>query len=98
MSTVYSTWRQKNMRINMNTVDLGINAVTNAATANVADGAEGATSKAFDRTLEITRQTATPEDIEAAKIGESELSRTDPLGQLVKAAFNLPPPPAPWTV
>jgi len=38
---------------------------------------------------------ASPEDISAAAIPESELSRDDDLGKLVSAAFNLPPPPMP---
>lgn len=43
----------------------------------------------------ITKAAASPEDVEAATIPESALSRDDDLGKLVSAAFNLPPPPMP---
>ena len=43
----------------------------------------------------ITSSAAAPEDVEAAAIPESALSRDDDLGRLVSAAFNLPPPPMP---
>lgn len=43
----------------------------------------------------ITNAAASPEDVEAATIPESALSRDDDLGKLVSAAFNLPPPPMP---
>ena len=45
--------------------------------------------------LTITEAVASPEDVEAATIPESALSRDDDLGKLVSAAFNLPPPPMP---
>ena len=45
--------------------------------------------------LTITRGIASTEDIEAAKIPESELIRDDALGKLVTQAFNLPPPAMP---
>ena len=45
--------------------------------------------------LTITRSAASPEDISAAAIPESALTRTDALGQLVASAFDLPPPPMP---
>lgn len=44
----------------------------------------------------ITQGTATPEDIAAAAISDAALRRDDPLGNLIKSAFNLPPPPPPW--
>jgi len=43
----------------------------------------------------ITEAVASPEDVEAAAIPESALSRDDDLGKLVTTAFNLPPPPMP---
>ena len=45
--------------------------------------------------LTITQTAASPEDISAAAIPESALTRTDALGQLVASAFDLPPPPMP---
>jgi len=45
--------------------------------------------------LTITEAAASPEDVEAAVIPESALSRDDDLGKLMDKAFNLPPPPMP---
>ena len=45
--------------------------------------------------LTITEAVALPEDVEAAAIPESALSRDDDLGKLMNKAFNLPPPPMP---
>ena len=45
--------------------------------------------------LTITEAMASPEDVEAAAIPESVLSRDDDLGKLMDKAFNLPPPPMP---
>ena len=45
--------------------------------------------------LTITEAMASPEDVEAAAIPESALSRDDDLGKLMDKAFNLPPPPMP---
>ena len=43
----------------------------------------------------VTRAAVSAEDIEAAKIPETALSRNDDLGSLAIQAFNLPPPPMP---
>jgi hypothetical protein len=45
--------------------------------------------------LTITQAPASLEDIAAATIPESALSRDDDLGRLVSSAFNLPAPPMP---
>lgn len=45
--------------------------------------------------LTITHGAATPEEIAAAEIPDSALTRDDSLGKLVGQAFNLPPPPMP---
>ena len=45
--------------------------------------------------LTITEAVASREDVEAAAIPESALSRDDDLGKLMNKAFNLPPPPMP---
>ncbi len=45
--------------------------------------------------LTIPEAMASPEDVEAAAIPESALSRDDDLGKLMDKAFNLPPPPMP---
>lgn len=45
--------------------------------------------------LTISQAPAAPEDIAAATIPDSALTRDDPLGRLVSSAFTLPPPPMP---
>ena len=65
-----------------------------------ADGATGAgeAGRQDIRTpanLTIQTATASPEDIAAAEIPDSALTRDDSLGKLVLSAFNLPPPPMP---
>ena len=45
--------------------------------------------------LTVTQAPAAPEDIAAAEIPESALSRDDDLGRLVSSAFALPAPPMP---
>lgn len=45
--------------------------------------------------VSVTKTAAAPEDAAAAAISESSLTRDDPLGRLVSAAFNLPAPPMP---
>jgi hypothetical protein len=47
------------------------------------------------RDLTITQAKASAEDIAAAAIPDSALSRTDDLGLLVSDAFTLPAPPMP---
>ncbi len=64
-----------------------------ANSAAAAKAAKGATRDGFS----VTELTAGPEDIAAAVIPESALTRDDPLGRLVSQAFNLPAPPMPFT-
>ena len=45
--------------------------------------------------LTISHAAASAEEIAAASISDSDLSRNDPLGKLVEFAFNLPPPSMP---
>lgn len=45
--------------------------------------------------LTVTQAPAAPEDIAAAEIPESALTRDDDLGHLVSSAFALPAPPMP---
>ena len=45
--------------------------------------------------LSITEAVASRDDVEAARLSDDSFDRNDPLGQLVKSAFNLPPPPFP---
>ena len=45
--------------------------------------------------LTITHATASPEDVAAASIPDSALTRDDDLGLLVSSAFTLPAPPMP---
>ena len=45
--------------------------------------------------LTITQAPASPDDIAAASIPDSALTRDDDLGLLVSSAFNLPAPPMP---
>ena len=46
--------------------------------------------------VSVTVSRAEPEDVAAAAITATDLSRDDALGKLVSAAFNLPPPPLPF--
>ena len=45
--------------------------------------------------LSISESPAAPEDVSAAALPDSALSRDDDLGKLVSSAFALPPPPMP---
>ena len=45
--------------------------------------------------LTVTHAAVSAEDIAAAEIPESALTRSDALGNLIGKAFNLPPPPPP---
>ena len=45
--------------------------------------------------LTITEAPTSPEDITAATLPDTALSRDDDLGLLVTSAFTLPPPPMP---
>jgi hypothetical protein len=86
------------MEINLNNNNIGNFGIgLGALDTQGVDAAHGAksTKKADMATFTITEAVASPEDISAAAIPESELSRDDDLGKLVSAAFNLPPPPMP---
>ena len=76
---------------------LGIGRETPAAAAPGADREvrDGAWRATRDAQLTITHTAVTREEIAAAEIPESALTRDDPLGDLVGRAFNLPPPPMP---
>lgn len=86
------------MTLNINIGNLGANAASKTletlqnTQANTANAAKSASSRLFS----ISKGAASPEDIAAAAINDSALTRDDPLGNLVKSAFNLPPPPPPW--
>lgn len=86
------------MTLNLNIANFGTGTVNNAVeTANATQSKTGVDAQGAQfRGLSITRGAASTEDIEAASINESALTRSDPLGNLVKTAFNLPPPPPPW--
>ena len=45
--------------------------------------------------LTITEAPTSPEDITAATLPDTALSRDDDLGLLITTAFDLPPPPMP---
>lgn len=87
------------MTLNLNTASFGANAASRTTeTAQVAQGMETSSSQKNEafRGLSITKAKASTEDIAAASINDAALTRDDPLGNLVKSAFNLPPPPPPW--
>lgn len=86
------------MTLNFNISNIAANAANQAqASSNVEQSASEQAARANDfSALSITRGTASAEDIAAASISESALVRDDPLGNLVKSAYNLPPPPPPW--
>ncbi|MBP5787814.1 MAG: hypothetical protein J6Y19_08375, partial [Kiritimatiellae bacterium] len=67
----------------------------NATPAALPDAAADKKPLASPRDLTITQAKASAEDIAAASIPDSALTRTDPLGLLVSSAFDLPPPPMP---
>jgi hypothetical protein len=67
----------------------------NATPAALPDAAAAKKPLASPRDLTITQAKASAEDIAAASIPDSALTRTDPLGLLVSSAFDLPPPPMP---
>ena len=86
------------MTLNLNIANLGINA-TNTTQETVQNNQKDAASSAksgSSRLFSITKGTASPEDIAAAALNDDALTRDDPLGNLVKSAFNLPPPAPPW--
>ena len=71
----------------------GTNQTDAANSAAAAKAAKGATHDGFS----VTELAAGPEDIAAAAIPDSALTRDDPLGRLVSQAFSLPAPPMPFT-
>lgn len=80
-----------NLGVRQETLDAS--QVSGLASETAGEAQAAATGSA--RLFTITRSAASPEDISAAAIPESALTRTDALGQLVASAFDLPPPPMP---
>ena len=78
-------------------INFNANIAKTTAPAALPDAAPAAKSAAAPATpdLTITQAPASPEDIAAATIPDSALTRDDPLGLLVSSAFNLPAPPMP---
>ena len=78
--------------------DWGVGRETIGAQEGLAAGGKAATTSGAlhrDSGVTITMSAAAPEDISAAAIPESALSRDDDLGKLVSSAFALPAPPMP---
>lgn len=87
------------MTLNFNISNFGNNAAANAiesAQNAKASKIGNSGNDAFSSALSVTQGLASKEDIAAASISDAVLRRDDPLGNLVKSAFNLPPPPPPW--
>ena len=80
-----------NLGVRQETLDAS--QVARLASETAGEAKSSATRSA--RLFTITQTAASPEDISAAAIPESALTRTDALGQLVASAFDLPPPPMP---
>lgn len=59
------------------------------------DASGGRAATRLQASLTITRATPSAEEIAAAAIPDSVLTRDDDLGKLIDAAFNLPPPRMP---
>lgn len=80
------------MNLNFN-VNLG----KTAAPTSLPGAAPAAKPAAAQATpgLTITQATASPEDVSAASIPDSALTRDDDLGLLISSAFTLPAPPMP---
>lgn len=85
------------MTLNLN-INFGANAVTQTnESSQVGQAQNGVDAKKNDfQSLSVTQKAVSAEDIAAAAINDDALTRDDPLGNLVKSAFNLPPPPPPW--
>jgi len=83
-----------NTNINANigtTGEFNVSSAREAGAVTAAQGTNGIEKSAFS----ITEGRASADEIAAAAIPESALSRDDDLGKIVSAAFNLPPPPMP---
>ena len=82
-------------------MNIGINNPLNGIPASrlaesaISEAHRAMEENAADGLLSVTTAPASPEDIAAAEIPESALSRDDDLGKLVGGAFNLPPPAMP---
>ncbi len=83
------------MDIRLNNFKLGSASIGQIQGDKPADAAP-ATKNATNGDVSVTELPANPEDLAVSDIPESALSRDDPLGKLVSAAFNLPAPPAPF--
>ncbi len=82
------------MEINLNTSNISFGNLAGIADTKAAEATEK--KSAFPSGgLKITNGAASAEDVQAAGIPESALSRDDALGKLMSQAFNLPPPPMP---
>lgn len=86
------------MNVNVNSMNDGARAaarlsasVPSGAPANGTDGRGG--RDVAD--LTVSYAVPAPEEMAAAAVPESALSRDDALGRLVAAAFDCPPPPPP---
>lgn len=79
-------------------LDFNIN-IGRSAAPSAPVPSEGAPQKATQApsapSLTITQAPTSPEDITAATIPDTALTRDDDLGLLVSSAFTLPPPPMP---
>ena len=86
------------MTLNLNISNFGVNAASQTfESAQVSQASKDVNSRnAAFSALSVTQGIASSEDIAAASISDAVLTRDDPLGNLVKSAFNLPPPPPPW--
>ena len=80
-----------NLNIDNRIVATGLSRPAGTAMEDACPFKSGARASEFT----ITRAVVSPEDLAAAEIPDSALSRDDALGRLVGAAFNLPPPPMP---
>lgn len=77
-------------------INFNINVAKTTAPAEIPEAAAPKTTAASATPdLTITQAPASAEDIAAAAIPDSALTRDDDLGQLVSFAFNLPAPPMP---
>ena len=77
-------------------IDRGSIATIAPQTADMAaEAAKAGTKQAAPAGFSVTNAAAAPEDAAAAEISEASLTRNDPLGKLVGAAFSMPAPPMP---
>ncbi len=82
------------MEINLNTSGISYGNLTGISATDAAKTEENKAAVKSNG-ITISEGVASAEDVQAAGIPDSVLSRDDALGKLMSQAFSLPPPPMP---